>query len=206
VAVAIVEHANGAGNGDMSRALILCKTVSRYRTLNVAYLIGWFRYFGNANINLKADDGAGKVSLISKDAKAYRGGFDVDGARVNNWQDAFDDKGNRSVWYSGPAPADFQPMTVGDLANRMHNFVKNTTKLLTSKKDVKGEEVPVVELSEGDQVQVEHALAFIDRIANTLARHEEVAKLERDLQKTKEEATSDEAVIDVLAPQERAVA
>jgi hypothetical protein len=206
VAVAIVEHANGAGNGDMSRALTLCKTVSRYRTLNVAYLIGWFRYFGNANINLKADDGAGKVSLISKDSKAYRGGFDVDGARANNWQDAFDDKGNRSTWYSGPAPADFQPMTVGDLANRMHNFVKNTTKLLTDTKEVKGKEVPLVELSEGDQRQVEHAMAFIDRIANTLARHEEVAKLERELQKTKEEATSDEAVIDVLAPQEKAVA
>src|SRR3546814_6712758 len=37
--------------------------------------------------------------LLSKDSKAYRGGFDVDGARVNNWQDAFDDKGNRSTWY-----------------------------------------------------------------------------------------------------------
>jgi hypothetical protein len=88
VAVAIVEHAAGQGNGDMSRALTLVKTVNRMRTLNAAFLVGYFRYFASTNINLRANDGAGKVSLMARDAKGYRG-FDVDGARANNWYEAF---------------------------------------------------------------------------------------------------------------------
>lgn len=205
IATSIIEHAAGAGNGDMSRALDLCKTVARHRTLQVNYLIGYFKYFASTNINLRANDGEGKVSLMSKDSKGYRG-FDVDGARANCWFEAFDDEGNRSTWYAGPAPADYQPLTIGDLAERMRRFSKNTAKLLDDTKTVNGKEVPAVQLNEADQTQVEHALAFIDRIANTLARHDEVAKLAAELKAKQNEAGEDEEVLQVLEVRERAVA
>ena len=209
IAVAIVEHAAGPGNGDMSRALTLCQTVNRFRTLNTAFLIGWFRYFGNANINLKANDGAGKVSLHARDSKAYRGGFDVDGARANNWFDAMGKDGaTRAPWYAGPEPAEFQPMGVGDIADRMSNFVKNTRKLIDSTKEVKGREVPAVVLTDADAEQVKNALLFIERISATLARHEQVAKLTKALEETTEATKQDEVVVKVItqpAP-EKAVA
>jgi hypothetical protein len=197
VAVAIVEHAAGQGNGDMSRALTLVKTVNRMRTLNAAFLVGYFRYFASTNINLRANDGAGKVSLMARDAKGYRG-FDVDGARANNWYEAFGENGERSNWYAGPAPAEFQPLTVGDLAGRMANFVKNTAKLLTGTKDVNGKDVPVVFLSEGDRKQVENALLFIDRIAATLARHEDVELKAQELAKAQEALEQDNDVIEII--------
>jgi hypothetical protein len=208
VAVAIIEHAAGAGNGDMSRALTLCQTVARMRTLNVTFLIGYFRHFASTNVNLRSDDGRGKVSLMAKDAKLYRG-FDVEGARANNWSDAFDDEGNRSAWYAGPAPAEFQPLTIGDLAGRMSNFVKNTSKLLSDTKTVNGKNVDLVELTEGDRQQVEHALAFINRIAGTLARHEEVEQAAKAFAAAQEALEQDNDVIEVLntvVPVEKAVA
>src|SRR6185369_9259082 len=79
IAVAIVVHAAGPGNGDVSRALPLVQTVNRMRTLNTAFLVGWLAYFANCNVNLRADNGKGKVSLISRDSKRYRG-FDPAGA------------------------------------------------------------------------------------------------------------------------------
>jgi hypothetical protein len=199
IAVSIIEHAAGPGNGDMSRALDLCKTVARYKTLNVAYLVGFFAYYGNANVNLRANDGAGKVSLISKDSKRYRG-FDPAGAAHNNWNEAFDDKGNRAKWYAGPEPAEFQPMTIGDLAARMQGFVKNTNKLISPEntKEVKGKNVPVFSLSEGDRQQVEHALAFIDRIANTLARHEEVEQAAKKFAEAQEALEQDNDVVEAI--------
>jgi len=205
IAVAIVEHAAGPGNGDMSRALTLVQTINRFRTMNSAYLVGWFRYFGNANVNLRANDGVGKVSLISRDSKAYRGGFDVDGARANKWYDAFNADGTRSFWYQGPEPAEFQPLGVGDLAQRMMNFVKNTAKLLDSRKEVKGKEVPVVRLSEGERQQIDNALMFIDRIAATLARHEDVEAKARALAEAQEAAEQDAEIVQLIQP-ERAVA
>lgn len=206
IAVAIIEHAAGPGNGDMSRALTLTQTVNRMRTLNSAFLVGFFRYFGNCTVNLRADNGKGKVSLLSKDAKAYRGGFDVVGARHNNWYDAFDADGNRSAWYAGPAPAEFQPFTVGDLAARMQTFVKNTTKLLTDTKTVNGKEVSQVRLSEGDEQQVKNALSFIDRIAATLARHEDVEEKAKALAEAQEALEQDNDVVELIQPKEQAVA
>jgi hypothetical protein len=204
VAVAIVQHAAGEGNGDMSRALVLCKTTARFRTLNTPFLIGWFRYFGNANINLKANDGAGKVSLHARDSKAYRGGFDVDGAKANNWFDAFDAEGNRSKWYAGPDMPDYEPMGLVDIATRMTQFAKNTRKLMDSTKEVKGKEVPAVVLSDDDKVQVNNALAFIERISATLSRHDRVVQLQAELEKT--EQNVDETVEQVIQIQEKAVA
>lgn len=198
IAVAIVEHAADKGNGDVSRALTLCQTIAKRRTLNVNFLIGWFRYFGNCNVNLRADDGKGRVSLISKDSKAYRGGFDVDGARHNNWFDAVDDSGERARWYQGPTPAEFQPMTIGDLAARFSNFVKGTTKQMNDTKTVNGKEVPIVKLSEGDRIQVEHALAFIDKIAATLARHEDVEQAAQKMAEAQAALEQDNDVIEVL--------
>jgi hypothetical protein len=207
VAVAIIEHAAGPGNGDMSRALTLCQTVRRTRTLNTAFLVGFFRHFGNANINFNANDGAGKVSLLSKDSKGYRG-FDVDGARANNWYEAIDDKGERAPWYAGPMPAEYQPLTVGDLANRMVNFAKNTAKMLDDTKTVNGKEYPVVTLSEGDRKQVENALIFLDRIAATLARHEDVERKAQELAKAQEATEQDNGIVEILdsVAKDRAVA
>lgn len=208
IAVAIIEHAAGPGNGDVSRALRLVQTVNKTRTLNTAFLIGYLRHFGSMNINLRADNGAGKVSLMAKDAKGYRG-FDVDGARVNNWFEAFKDDGTRSDWYAGPAPAEFQPLTIGDLAERMANFVKNTAKLMSDTKTVNGKDVNVVELAEGDRRQVEHALAFISRISATLARHEEVEQAAKAFAEAQEALKQDNDVIEILetvVPAEKAVA
>lgn len=204
IAVSIITHAAGDGNGDMSRALDLCKVIAKKKSLNVAYVVGFFRYFASTTVNLKGNDGAGKVSLMSKDAKGYRG-FDVAGAKANRWDEAFDDQGNRAAWYQGPAPAEFQPMTVGDLAQRMVQFVERTTKLLSDTKAVGGKDVPVVALTEQDRTQVEHAMAFINRIANTLARHEDVQRLEAQLAAANEDAAADEQVIEIINA-DRAVA
>jgi hypothetical protein len=207
VAVAIIEHAAGPGNGDMSRALTLCQTVKRTRTLNVAFLVGYFRYFGSTNVNLSAKDGQGSVNLISKDSLSYRG-FDVDGARVNNWFDAMKADGERSAWYAGPAPAEFQPYGIGDIAERMANFCKNTAKLLDSTKTVNGKELPAVRLAEGDRKQVEAALLFIQRISQTLARHEEVEQAAQALAKAQEATEQDNEIVEVLhnVAKEQAVA
>lgn len=205
IAVAIIDHGANAGNGDMSRALTLCQAVARHRTLNVTFLIGFFRHFASTNVNLRGNDGKGKVSLMARDAKLYRG-FDVAGAKANKWFDAFDADGKRSAWYAGPEPAEFQPYTVGDIAERMTRFVKTTNDLLTSKKEVKGKEVPAVQLTDDDERQVHNALQFINRIAATLARHEEVEKLAKQLETAKGDAVQDNEVIEVLAVKEKAVA
>lgn len=206
IAVAIVEHAAGAGNGDVSRALTLVKTVSRMRTLNAAFLVGWFRYFGNCTVNLRANDGVGKVSLIARDAKAYRGGFDVEGARVNNWFDAFDAEGNRSKWYAGPEAPEFQPYGIGDIAERMTRFVKTTNTLLDSTKTVNGKELPAVALTKEEREQVNNALLFLQRISNTLARHDDVEKLKAQLAEVEQQAAADPEVIAVIEPKEKMVA
>lgn len=197
IALAIIEHGAGAGNGDMSRALTLCQSVKRHRTLNTAFLVGYFRYFGNATVNLNANDGAGKVSLVTRDAKTYRG-FDVAGAKVHNWFDAIDADGERAAWYAGPVPADYQPLTVGDIAARMANFATNTAKMLTGTKTVNGKDQPIVKLAEDDRQQVENALLFITRIAATLARHEDVERKAQELAKAQEATEQDNEIVEVL--------
>lgn len=205
VAVAIVEHGAGAGNGDMSKALDLVKLARKHR-LNTAFLTGWFAYFGNCTVNLRANDGAGKVSLITKDAKRYRG-FDVDGARANNWFDAIDENGNRARWYEGPEPAEFQPEGVGGIADRMYRFSKRVNDDLTKTRTIAGKEVPLFALTKEEEAQVHAALSFVERVAATLARREEVAELEAKLKAATAATAQDEEVVAVLnAPQERAVA
>jgi hypothetical protein len=205
VAVAIVEHAAGAGNGDMSRALKLVKTTVRFRSINTAFLVGWFRHFASTTINLKANDGAGKVSLMARDAKGYRG-FDVDGARANKWFEAVDANGDRAAWYAGPTPQAFEPETIGSIAMDMRRFVKRTTDKITGKVKVGDAEVDRVRLTEDQTQQVTAALAFLDRIANTLARGEEVAKLAAA--QAELEAQNDDVVAEALeaVQQEKAVA
>jgi hypothetical protein len=206
VAVAIIEHAAGDGNGDVSRALTLTQTVAKMRTLNQAYLIGFFRYFGNCNVNLNANDGKGKVSLVSRDAKGYRG-FDPAGAAHNKWYDAFDAAGKRADWYAGPAPAEYQPLTIGDLSARMQQFVKRTRDLLDKQVDERGYNGPAVVLAEGDRIAVGNALQFIERISNTLARHEDMEQAAQAMAKAQAEAEKDEGVLAVIQqPQEKAVA
>lgn len=206
IAVAIVDHAANAGNGDMSRALVLVQTMKRHRTMNTAFIIGWFRFFGNCNINLRANDGAGKVSLITKDSKAYRGGFDVAGAKANKWYEAMNDDGTRARWYEGPEPADYVPDTIGDVAERITRFVKRLNDDLGKTKTVKGKEVPLIRLSDDDEKQLHNALQFVERIAATLARHEDVQQLAAKLAEATEAANQDDEVIAVIEPKEKAVA
>lgn len=85
----IINHAakpaaENGGNGDVSLALDLVKSTRRYKTINTNYIVGYLRHFGSITVNLKANGGKGKVSVMSKDAKGYRG-FDVEGAKANNW-------------------------------------------------------------------------------------------------------------------------
>jgi hypothetical protein len=200
-AVAIVVHAAGPGNGDMSRALTLCQAVNKHRSMNVNYLVGWFAAFAGTNVNLRE----ATVKLFAKDNKKQRG-FRVDEAKANNWFEAVDANGDKAKWYAGPVPDTYEPDGIGDIAQRMQNFVKNTAKRLDDTKTVNGKEVPVVRLTAEDRQQVESALAFIDRIAATIARHESVQKLEEQLKKATDEAGQDKDVLAVLEPKEEAVA
>lgn len=202
IAVAIVEHAAGDGNGDVSRALQLVQTVNRSRTMNTAFLIGWFRYFASTNINLRGNDGAGTVKLMAKDAKGYRG-FDVDGARVNKWFDAFDEDGNRAPWYAGPAPAEFQPLTVGDLAKDLIRFADREMKKLDDTKTVGKKVVPLVQLADNDRVQFINALDVIRRLANSIARHEEILVTRKKAEELA--ANVDEPIVELIQPKEQAV-
>lgn len=203
-AVAIVEHAAGKGNGDVSRALTLCQAIASKRTLNVNYLVGYFAYFAGTNVNLRKPS----VSLFSKDSKKQRG-FDVDGARANKWFEAVDAEGKRVFWYAGPEPEAYVPDGIGDIAERMQRFVKRTAETLDGEKEVNGKKVPLVQLSQADRTALDAALGFIDRIAATLARHENVQALTEQLQKATEEAGQDKEVLEVLhidEPKEMAVA
>lgn len=199
----IIDHAAGAGNGDVSRALTLCQTVARYKTMNVAYLIGFFRYFGSINVNLRGDDGKGKVSLMSRDAKGYRG-YDVAGAKANNWADAFDADGNRAPWYQGPTPATFEPMTIGDLARDFLTFADREVKKLDAEKKVGDKVVPLVSLNDADKAQFLAAIDTVRRLAATIARHEEVAAL--NAKAAALAAEKDETIEALLVPQEQAAA
>lgn len=200
-AVAIVEHAAGKGNGDVSRSLLLVQAVSKHRSVNTNYLIGWFAYFASTNINLKA----ATAKLFAKDSKKQRG-FDVEGAKANNWFDAVDDEGNRAAWYQGPTPETYTPGGIGDVADSIHNFVKRTVERLDNTKTVGGKEVPLFELSKEDREQLDNALAFMDRLSATLARKERVAELTAAREAAIAEANQDVEVLNVITPQEEAVA
>ena len=171
-AVAIVEHAAGAGNGDVSRALTLCQTVAKMRTLDVGFLVGWFAAFAGTNVQLKK----GTVSLFAKDSKKQRG-FRVDEARANNWYEAFNDAGERSPWYQGPDRPPFQPDSVGDIADYLMRQTKRLFERLDGEKEVNGKTVPLVKVSKAEREQIEEALHLIETIANRLARHEDIATL-----------------------------
>jgi hypothetical protein len=193
VAVAIIEHAAGAGNGDVSRALTLCQMVRKHRTLNVAYLVGYFAAFAGTNVNLNK----GTVNLFARDSKKQRG-FRVEEARANNWYEAIDAEGNRAAWYAGPTPQDYVPDGIGDIAEQMLGFVERINKRLDGTKTVNGKEVPLVRLEKEDEEQVHNALSFIERIAATLARHEEVALLQARLAEATAATEQDEAVVEVI--------
>lgn len=205
-AVAIVEHAAGAGNGDVSRALTLCQAVKRTRTLNASFLVGFFSAFAGTNVNLRGNDGKGTVNLYARDSKKQRG-FQVDEARANNWFDAVDPAtGERANWYQGPQPEDYVPEGIGDVADRFLRFTKRVNDDLGKTKTVKGKEVPVISLNDADKEQLHNALAFVERIAATLKRHEDVEQLKARLETATKEAGQDEEVLGVLEPKDQAVA
>lgn len=200
ILVAIVEHAAGAGNGDVSRALTICQVIKSSRTMNAAYAVGWFAAFAGTNVNLAK----GTVNLFSKDSKKQRG-FRVDEARANNWFDAVDANGERAPWYAGPTPEDFQSEGIGDIATRIERFVKRMNDSLDGTKTVKGKEVPLVKLSDADREQVHNALELMARTAATLARHERIQALREQV--ANEEGAKDEVIEELLtAPMEKAVA
>lgn len=197
VAASIIAHAAGPGNGDVSLALDLCKMVKRYPTLNTNFLVGYLRHFGSMNVNLRADNGKGKVSLLSRDAKGYRG-FDVDGAKANNWYEAVDSDGNRAPWYQGPTPETYTPGGIGDVADSIHNFVKRTAERLDGTKTIGDKEVPLFEISKEDREQLDNALAFMDRLSATIARKERVAELTAAREAEIKAAEQDTEVVGVL--------
>lgn len=155
IAVAIIEHAAGDGAGDVSRALKLVKALPN--SFRREYLIRYFRYFASTGIDLKKD----KVGLISRDNKDFRG-FDVDGARANNWFDAFDAAGNRAPWYEGPAPRDVEPNTLVEFGETISNFVKRQTKQLDATRD---DGKPVYALTDEQRETAKQVLTAIDRVA-----------------------------------------
>lgn len=171
-AVAIIEHAAGAGNGDVSRALTLCQTVARFRTLDVGFLVGYFAAFAGANINLRK----GTVNLFARDSKKQRG-FRVDEARANNWYEAIDDEGNRAPWYQGPERPPFQPDGVGDIADYLARQAKRLMERLDGTKEVNGKDVPLVKVTKAEREQIEEAIDLIEVIAKRLARHEDIAEI-----------------------------
>lgn len=201
----IIAHAAGDGNGDVSLALDLVKATKRYRTINTAFIIGYLRHFGSITINLKANNGKGKVSLMSKDAKGYRG-FDVEGAKVHNWFDAVNDDGERAAWYQGPTPEAYEPDTIGDVSGRYMNFVKRERERLDGTKTVGGKEVPLVRVSESDRKALESALDLFERFATTLARHEDLEKLKQQMAEATEAAGQDKEVVELLGIEEEAAA
>lgn len=186
LAVSIINHAANEGNGDMSRALDLCKTVARHRTLNVAFLVGYFRYFGSTNVNLRANDGAGKVSVIDRKSDKFRG-FDVEGAKVHRWNEAVNADGDRANWYQGPTPAEYEPATLYDESERIKRFAENELKRLDATKTVNGKEVPVVALSKDERRQMENALDVMKRLATTLATREHIEHLKVEIATTEQE-------------------
>lgn len=186
IAVAIVDHAANAGNGDVSRALTLAQTVKRYPSMNVGFLTAWFAAFAGTNINLNK----GTVGLFSKDSKKQRG-FRVEEAKANNWFDAFDEKGERAPWYQGPDRPPFQPDTIGDLAEYLAKQAKRLRERLDDTKEVNGKKVPLVTLNKKDRQNFETALDMIETISAQLARHEAVTAAAND---TDEVEQQEEAV------------
>lgn len=175
IACAIIVHAAGDGAGDVSRAATLIMALPRSMDRNM--LAGYFEAFGSINGGKLKN---GEAKLLSRDSKYYVG-FDVDGAKANNWFDAFDEEGNRAAWYRGPAQPDFEPDGLGDLATRIDNFGKQLEKRLTATKEVKGRETPLVELTKEDQAEVEAAIAAVRKIGAKLACREHIVELKTEL-------------------------
>ena len=131
----------------------------------------------------------------------------MDGARANNWYEAYVN-GERAPWYAGPAPAAFEPATIGDIAEDFRRFVKREMDKLTATKEIGGKVVPIVNITDADKAQLDNAFDFINKLANTLARHEDVARklAEAEAAKAALEAEADPQVEGVLQPQEKMVA
>lgn len=201
VALAIVEHADGAGNGDVSRALTLCQMTKRHKSINTNFLVGWFAAFAGTNVNLNK----GTVNLFSKDSKKQRG-FRVAEAKANKWFEAIDNEGNRAAWYAGPQPEEYTPEGIGGVADTLHRTVKRLAERLDDTKKVNGKEVPLYKLTAEQRTEVDNALAFIDRISATLARQESVAALKQQLEAAVADAGQDDDVLNVINPKEEAVA
>lgn len=180
IAVAIIAHAAGDGAGDVSRAGHLMAALPRSFDRNM--LAGWFEAFGSINAAKLKN---GEVKLLSRDSKNYVG-FDVDGAKSNNWYDAFDSNGERADWYRGPNQPEFEPDSLGDIAGRFDNFAKRVEKSLTATKEVKGREVPQVELTNEDLEQVKAAIETVRKIGAKLACRERIGELKTELDKSEQ--------------------
>jgi len=90
----------------------------------------------------------------------------------------------------------------------MQQFSKRTRDLLDKQVDERGYNGPAVVLAEGDRIAINNAMQFIERISNTLARHEEVEQHMKAAAEAQEAAAEDEGVLAVIQqqPQEKAVA
>lgn len=83
VAVAIIEHAAGPGNGDVTLAIQLVRAIGT--GANQRKLIFWFGYFANIGMDVANN----KVRRLKEGSQNYRdcgnGGYDIEGAKANPW-------------------------------------------------------------------------------------------------------------------------
>lgn len=175
LAVAIIAHAAGAGAGDVSRALTLVQALPN--SFRREYLLQYLKYFGSIGIDLKG----GKVRVLSRDNKAYRG-FDVDGAKANRWDEPFEADGvTRKPWYQGPNPQAFESSTIGDFGMNVVNFGDRLAKQLDATKPRfpgSTDEVPVYALTPEQREQANAAISTLKRLGLSIAAGEEITNLD----------------------------
>ena len=83
VAVAIVEHAAGKGNGDCSRAANLCRALPNHLRRS---LVVWFQQVSPINVTMGKTAKDDTSRLRKDDSKLYNP-FNIDKARALNWYD-----------------------------------------------------------------------------------------------------------------------
>jgi hypothetical protein len=186
-AVAIIEHAAGAGRGDVSRAIKLVRVLGNANRQE--FLIRWFEHFGSIGINLKDD----KCKRIDSGSKRYRAdvpmGFDLDGARMNNWYEPFGANGEgEATWYKGPNPKAFTPNTLLDFGQNIHSLADRMFKQLDQKKTVNGEEVPMYAMSPEEKTIAKKALNLVRLVASGMEDQGRMAEIEADLKRIQTDA------------------
>lgn len=195
IAVAIIEHAKGAGNGDVSRSITLVQTLPN--SFRREYLLQWFKYFGNIGIDLRG----GKCRMLDKNNRAYRtvegSPFDVEGAKANNWFEPFEADGTtRKAWYQGPNPSAFESNTLADFGDNIVKFADRLTRDIDKMRDVPGQgQVPVYALTEQQHKQAEDAIAVLKRLGVSVMAGMEIQNLDEQRKHLEQQAQAGEKLV-----------